>query len=639
MDKSIIIPAVLLVFLILIVIALPAPTATQNIFDKIGQFSSEEDFISYLSESAGRSYSMYSINAMRSLAETGGAMSPSVDTAKESQSADSESSDSRYSETNVQVSGIDEPDVVKTDGINIYFSNYPSTKVISAVPAENMAISDSITGYGNLLQNENSIMIIDYSRIESYDKSNSELVWSHEFENSYYVDARLYGEYIYVITMTYINSNKPCPIGIMGGVTVRCVDIYYPIVPIEADSTYHITAINAETGEIKESVSFVGKYGQAIYMSEENIYVTYSIYNDMQMGFYLTQINDLFPQSVISRINTINNYDISEYSKKYEIELAMYSYIATLTQEQSLELQTEMFDRLEKYNDETKRELTKTGIIKVSHENGNLEVDAVAEIPGYLLNQFSLDEYNNYLRTAVTVGTSSTANDIYILDSNLQIASSILDLGITERIYSARFIEDKGYLVTFRQTDPFYVLDLSNPLSPSVSGELKIPGYSSYLHPIDEDTILGVGKEELYMKISMFDVSDASNPIETSKYSLEEYWSEALYNHRAFLIDREKEVFFLPGGKGGYVFSYNEEISLVASVPSDYGMRRAVYIGDVMYLIASEKITALDENTWEIINELELPQEDYPIFIEGERTPESSGEGVSGSTEIDIPVK
>ena len=120
-------------------------------------------------------------------------------------------------------------------------------------------------------------------------------------------------------------------------------------------------------------------------------------------------------------------------------------------------------------------------------------------------------------------------------------------MGLTERVYSARFIQDKGYVVTFRQTDPFYVLDLSDPASPKLAGELKIPGYSSYLHPITKDKIIGIGKEGQNVKVSLFDASDPANPQEVSKYTLSEYWSDILNTHHAFLMDEKHGVFFLPG--------------------------------------------------------------------------------------------
>ncbi len=133
------------------------------------------------------------------------------------------------------------------------------------------------------------------------------------------------------------------------------------------------------------------------------------------------------------------------------------------------------------------------------------------------------------------------------------------NLGLAERIYSARFYGDRGYLVTFRQTDPFYVLDLSVPQEPKLKGELKIPGFSSYLEELEDNLVLGVGRENFKVKVSLFDVSDPSNPIELDKYLLDEGWSEVLDNHRAFLKDERHKIFFLPSHKNGYVFSYADK--------------------------------------------------------------------------------
>ena len=248
----------------------------------------------------------------------------------------------------------------------------------------------------------------------------------------------------------------------------------------------------------------------------------------------------------------------------------------------------------------------------------DLNIKSNGSVPGVPLNQFSLDEYDNHLRIATTVGgrwfagfgtNSETSNDVYVLDKDLKIKGSILDLGVTERIYSARFIGEKGYLVTFRQIDPFYVLDLSNPKSPHMSGELKIPGYSSYLHPIDEDTILGVGMEDRQVKLSLFDVSDPNNPKEIDKYMLDEYGSEALHNHHAFLLDDKHKVFFLPAYQGGYIFSYTgNKISLTKAI-ADYEVKRALYIDDYFYILAEDAITVLNEEDWTEVNNLDLLDE------------------------------
>jgi len=228
-----------------------------------------------------------------------------------------------------------------------------------------------------------------------------------------------------------------------------------------------------------------------------------------------------------------------------------------------------------------------------------------------------LDEYEENLRIATTFGERfgcrgfgtggrESANDVYVLDKNLKIIGAIKDLGMQERIYSARFIGDSGYLVTFRETDPFYVLDLSNPKKPELKGELKIPGYSSYLHPITEDKILGIGKENWQVKISLFDVSQVENPKESDKYLLDESWSDILNTHHAFLLDTKHDVFFLPGSKGGYVFSYKDDKLKLIKAVSEISARRAIYINDYLYIIGDDKIVVLNENDWEKINEMKF---------------------------------
>ena len=197
-------------------------------------------------------------------------------------------------------------------------------------------------------------------------------------------------------------------------------------------------------------------------------------------------------------------------------------------------------------------------------------------------------------------------NDVYVLDSKLKQIGSLQGLGLNEQIYSVRFLGETAYVVTFRQTDPFYVIDLSAPKSPRLAGELKIPGFSSYLHPISTGKVLGVGQEGNEVKLSLFDVTDPGNPVEKSKYLLNEYWSEVSSNHHAFLQDARHEVFFMPGGNGGYVFSYaNSELSLTKAV-GESGIKRAIFINDFMYLISESEIVVLDENNWNEIGSLSI---------------------------------
>ncbi len=181
----------------------------------------------------------------------------------------------------------------------------------------------------------------------------------------------------------------------------------------------------------------------------------------------------------------------------------------------------------------------------------------------------------------------------------MQVTGKITDLGLTERIYSARFVEDKGYLVTFRRVDPFYVLDLSDPRNPKKVGELKIPGFSSYLHPIDKDKVLGVGQEGSNVKVSLFDVSNPADPKEISKYDMTEYWTDVSSNHHAFLLDQKHSVFFMPAGANGYVFSYNGNVLNLQRAVTGLQASRALYIDDYLYVLGDAKMVVLNENTWE----------------------------------------
>jgi len=317
---------------------------------------------------------------------------------------------------------------------------------------------------------------------------------------------------------------------------------------------------------------------------------------------------DLVPEVVINRLKEIDSYNISDTSKLNEMKLTLERYYATLDSNERRRIENEFQNRIEEYAKENIRDFEKTAIVKV--RNTNLEVQAVGEVPGSPLNQFSIDEYKDTVRIATTVtggvlGLSvESMNDVYILNSNLSVQGKITNLGIGERIYSVRFIEDKGYLVTFRQIDPFYVLDLRDPSNPKKTGELKIPGFSSYLHPINKDKILGVGREEANVKLSLFDVKDPTNPREAAKYDLDEFYTQVSTTQTAFLMDTKHEVFFLPAGSSGYIFSYSGDQLKLKKVIADVSAQRAIYLDDFLYIIGDSKIVVLNENDWSQVSEL-----------------------------------
>lgn len=612
----------------------------------IEKFKSEQEFKDYLAKS--QSQGAIGFGGMMELRTKTLNVAPGLgmaDTGVAPSVAPSEEELQRFSETNVQVPGIDEPDILKTDGQEIYFSpearlyyreimplagnimppQYQENgiKAIKAFPPANLALDKKIEKTGEMLLNNNILVIFNYDKIYGYDVTdpkNPSEKWTVEYKNnSQLVSARLFQNKIYFITQTGINYSRPCPIEPLAinnqPISIKCVDIYYPSVNTQADITYNAMALDPQNGTIGETVSFVGSYQSIVYMSEKAIYLTYSYNGDFvkyQYNFYL-QNADLVAPWVMDKLAKLQTYDISDQSKLNEMVYLLDKYYNSLSNDERLKIENETNNRLQAYNKIHARELALTGIIKINIEQ--MEVAGTGSVPGTPLNQFSIDEYQDNLRIATTIGnnwwgmgmmggTSQSANDVYLLNKNLNIIGQVLDLGLGEQIYSVRFIEDKGYVVTFKRIDPFYVLNLADPSNPEKVGELKIPGYSSYLHPITADKILGIGEENNQVKISLFDVSNPANPTELAKYNLDEYYTDVQNNHHAFLLDTKHNVFFLPGGKGGYVFFYqNNELKLIKAI-SDIQAKRAVYINDYLYIVGDDKIVVLNEVDWEKMNEL-----------------------------------
>lgn len=206
----------------------------------------------------------------------------------------------------------------------------------------------------------------------------------------------------------------------------------------------------------------------------------------------------------------------------------------------------------------------RSSIYKFSIKDDDISYKGRGFVDGYILNQFSLSEYKDTLRVATTVGGwwSDTDNIIYTLQENeieniLDISGKLDGLGHDgETIKGVRFLADKGFIVTFKQTDPLYTIDLSDPYNPKKVGELKIPGFSSYFHPVDENRILSIGQDAdeetgrtKGVQIQLFDISDFANPILADKLIIGEDWrtrSEAVWNHKAFTYRNSDDMFAIP---------------------------------------------------------------------------------------------
>jgi uncharacterized secreted protein with C-terminal beta-propeller domain len=258
-----------------------------------------------------------------------------------------------------------------------------------------------------------------------------------------------------------------------------------------------------------------------------------------------------------------------------------------------------------------------TTVYRIRIENSTVDPEAKGEVLGHELNQFSMDEYNNYFRIATTTWVNGTTqNNLYVLNMNLSIVGSLENIAPSETINSARFIENRCYLATsIVRRDPFFVIDVENATAPKILGYLKIPGFTSYLHPYDESHVIGVGRNENNsVKISLFDVSNVSDPVEIDMYSVEGIWSDtlALTDHKAFLFDKSKDLLAIPmsiyyGGEylrwnGLCVFNITLSDGIVlrgsithqenSSINWDtvYDVKRALYIENVLYSVSDNKI-------------------------------------------------
>nr|MDO8135029.1 beta-propeller domain-containing protein [Candidatus Njordarchaeum guaymaensis] len=280
---------------------------------------------------------------------------------------------------------------------------------------------------------------------------------------------------------------------------------------------------------------------------------------------------------------------------------------------------------------------------------------------------FSMDEYNGYFRIATTTGQlwwspeqATSKNHVYVLNMDLNVTGKIEDIAPGESIYSARFMGERCYLVTFKKVDPFFVIDLSDPANPKILGKLKITGYSDYLHPYDENHIIGIGKEAVEaeegdfawyqgVKISLFDVSDVENPVEIGKYEIGDRGTDSpiLWDHKALLFDKERNLLAIPvlvaeinekqypGGvppntygdyvwQGVYVFNVSADALTLrgriahAEVSPDllksgyyfdssYEVKRSLYIDDVLYTVSDKKVKMNNLENLEVIGEIELP--------------------------------
>jgi len=589
--------------------------------------------------------------------------------------------ESSYSTTNVQVQGIDEGDIIKTDGEYIYTSSGNTvyivkagaeSEIVSTIKLDNQISGlflngDKLAVYGNLGDNEYyeehdlspRIGLTFFTIYDISNRANPSEEKMFAFEGRFF-ESRMTDDDVYFVTITSPGYRAmPTPY-IIEGNNIRNMpvnDIFFAPSLFSNPQLATVHAININSNKLTDSTSVTVEYDQNLYMSFDNLFVTYSrSINTWQLRqtIMIELLQNKLTTSdkmLVQKIKATDSDVLSPGEKQSRISNIMNSYYYYLPEHEQKSLDEKIDQRLKAELDSYDH-LEFTIIHRLSIDEGQVKVKADGKVPGRVLNQFSMDEYDGVFRIATTVGQqwqwfrtieaperALSQNMIYTLDENLNVLDSIEGLAEGERIFSARFIADKLYLVTFRQVDPFFVIDLSDPNNIEQLGELKIPGFSRYLHPYDENTIIGIGRDATEMgrqqglKISLFDVTDVANPRELVSFVAEQKWSgsTAEYEHKAFLFDREKELLVIPAYSYSQDDSYNgawvfhidrEDITLRGIIDHGSGSRyyralveRSLYIDDLLYTKSPDllRVNSLDDLS--AIARVTLAAQDDPLVI------------------------
>jgi uncharacterized secreted protein with C-terminal beta-propeller domain len=585
-------------------------------------FQSDAEFSNFILNNAGGSNYYYSGGMMTK----GLAVESIADVAMSAPRASGDAAESReYSTTNNQVQNVDEADIIKTDGNYIYTISGTTLYIVKAYPGEDAETVSKIKFtsrpqglfvQGDKLAVFGSFYDLDFFKEIDFiprqgmtyfniydisDKEDPELVKEYKFEGNYF-QARMNNDFVYFVTLTSPEYRRdyPTPLYIDGTVkqTIPARDIYYFPIPYDNPQLASIHAINMKTNQKTDSKSVTVEYGQNMYMSEDNIYITYTKYiNEWQVMQKVTidMMMDKLTESdkaLVKKIKSTDNEVLSQGEKEQKILNIVQTYISYMPTKEQEDLQEEIAEETQKRMDEYEyREWTI--INKVAVSDGEVSVKANGKVPGHLVNQFSLDENKGVLRVATTISAvwnwrpmpmvraavdavmpeveptqKESTNNIYTLDEDLEIMDSLTGLAPGEQIYSTRFMGERLYMVTFRQVDPFFVIDLKDPEDIKELGKLKIPGFSRYLHPYDDNTVIGIGRDASAttgqtrgLKISLFDVTDVENPKEVAKFVTDEKYAQstAEYEHKAFLFNKEKQLLVIPAYN--YAYDWRGETS------------------------------------------------------------------------------
>ena len=523
--------------------------------------------------------------------------------------------DTNY-KTNTQVENVDEADIVKTDGKYFYYVADKKVVIIDAQKRENSnklaEISFEEGFYPSEIYLGNNKLIVILSEIYDYDTCKT--AFAEETNDIMPLKSKT-GMVIY--DLSNINEPKESRRVMVQGnyVSSRLIEnkIYFV-----ANQYIYTSQMKNNTIENLNENDYKPKYEDSVIGKKEKCINFDEIYN-------LSETND-------SSYLTLVGLDIEK-----EEEADIKTFLGAGQYIYSSEKNMYIAINKEKYEAESELISSTVQILKFALKDARFIFVEQTNLEGRVNNQFSMDENGKYFRIATTVGKvwnidENTSNNLYVLDEQLKEVGKMTGFAKEEKIYSVRYVKDKAYIVTFKQTDPLFVIDLSNPSRPQITGELKLPGYSTYLHPYDETHIIGFGYETKEngrfintdgIKMVMFDVSDINNPQVLFKVNIGDKYtsSNLLYEHKALLFSKEKNIIAFPAnsylrGKTNsraliYEIDFDEGFVLkgeIKNVSDKYSetIERVAYAGNTYFTFSKDLVKLADMNTFEIIKEIEL---------------------------------
>lgn len=477
-----------------------------------------KDFKKYQEEQMYVDYEDYAVEETADAESANeSAANPSQGATLTTSGATAKSEGESFTDTNVRTEGVAEADIIKTDGKYIYeYDSYTEHLYFYSVADGKITKEGSV----NVLED-------DYYFKEMYIYGDKLVLLGTNYDNSYY--GSYYGTDNRTFVAIYDISDKGEPELVETMEQSGSYDDSRMVNGILY--TFSRKSFDLDQLKKKKYETYIPDVDGEL-IENDDLYVQKDIYNG---EFEVISSIDVDKASYIDRMAILAGSD-TMYVSENNIYLTDYVYDWTSFS----------------YGDDTK-------IIKISYKDGELGYETKAKLPGYLNDDYSIDEYNGYLRAVTTYRDSNWTqyNALYVFDENLDKVSVIKKMAEGETIRSARFMGETAYFVTFRNTDPLFAVDLSDPENPEITDYLKIPGFSAYLHPYGDGKLLGVGYDtdstgwSNCIKLTMFDINDP--------YDIKEENTEILYNYQAASVLNNRNAFMFNKEDGTFGFSVNAE--------------------------------------------------------------------------------